>query len=178
MSTPNHTLRTDRPRRTAWIAAVVLLLAAGLMLPSAAEAQRPERVTSLKLKLQSAGKLQSSQEWKKVVTVSGDTIRPQKGFQMLRLGEIIYITNEDASPPDYQTMKQGVSSNAVKLGKGQCIVIKQICACASTLINNMYGGNADDDCGFNGTASETTCAGAAGCCSYFRSEEPVECPGG
>lgn len=167
-----------RRHRTGWTAAIVVLVAVGLLLPATVHAQRPERVSSLKLKMQSVGKLQSNQEWARVLVASGDTIRPQKGFELFRVGDIILVTNEGVRPPDYQTLKQGVSSNAIHLGKGQCVVLKQICACASTLIDNMYGGNANDDCRFQGDPGENTCAGADGCCAYFRQEEPVECPGG
>jgi hypothetical protein len=178
MRTLEHTRNAYRPRRVTRIAAVGMLIVGGLLLSSAAHAQQPRKVRSLKLKEKSVSRLQASQEWRKVLKTSGDTIRPQKGFKMVRAGNIIFITNESARVPDYQTMKQGVSSNAIRRGGDQCIVLKQICACASTLIDNMYGGNADDDCHFEGTASENTCRGATACCAYFDSEEPVECPEG
>lgn len=157
--------------------AAVVAVTVGLGAAVPAEAQRAERVQQVKLKNGTANKLKMGDEWKKTLDISGDTIRAKRGTAMFRVGDIIYITNDDVtSPPPYQTLKQGVSSNELARGDGTCFVLKQICACASTLIDNMYGGGADDDCGFDGSASRNSCGGTAGCCAYFESEETVECP--
>jgi len=164
-------------RRSIMVAAVTVAFGvAFLMAADTASAQHAKRVSQLKLDLESASKLTRSDDWRKTVAVSGDTIRPQKGLQMFQIGDIILITNDDVtSPPPYQTLKDAHVGGIQRRG-GTCSVVRSICACASTLIDNMYGGNANDDCRFNGDANASSCQGAAGCCAFFSSTEEVVCP--